>query len=87
MEEHPQDLGVEARVEGRRTTHEGQTSHGSSFGPEHGSSWSRGLTPSFRLLRVATHAASLGLRFPRHLYLPTLSIGRVETNIRKSAKG
>ena len=34
--EHPQDLGVKARVESCRTTHEGQTSHGSSLGPQHG---------------------------------------------------
>ena len=98
----PQDLGVEARVEGRRTTHEGQTSHGSSLDLNMAlSSWEPRphrcgqkeilhLFGCFTLPPMSRHprASVFHVTSTGSLALcQRCPTGRVETNIRKSAFG
>ena len=69
--EHPQHLGVEARVEGRWTIHEGADQPWVFFGT---STWP--CPPSSWLLRIATHvSACVGLRLPRHLHRQRCQLG------------
>ena len=100
VEGAPARPGRRTRVEGRQTTHEGQTSHGSSlhgplliWEPTPHRCGQKEILQLFGHFTLPTHVlASPGLRVPRHLHralalcqhCPT---GRVETNIRKSAFG